>query len=79
MEKKHGPWIIKETVLKYKNPWIEVRENQVTRPEGNAGIFEMITDISQTLPHQSSRVEEFPSMFQFSIHCAREQEFQQLQ
>lgn len=42
MEKKHGPWIIKETVLKYKNPWIEVREDQVMRPDGKPGIFGVV-------------------------------------
>ncbi len=42
MEKKHGPWIIKETGLKYKNPWIEVREDQVTRPDGKPGIFGVV-------------------------------------
>lgn len=39
MERKHGPWIIKETVSKYKNPWIEVNEDQVIRPDGKPGIF----------------------------------------
>lgn len=42
MKKKHGPWIIKETILKYKNPWIEVREDQVTRPDGKSGIFGVV-------------------------------------
>ncbi len=42
MERKHGPWIIKETILKYKNPWIEVKEDQVIRPDGKPGIFGVI-------------------------------------
>ena len=39
MVRKHGPWIIKETILKYKNPWIEVNEDQVIRPDGKPGTF----------------------------------------
>lgn len=42
MEKRNGPWIIKETFLKYKNPWIEVNEDQVIRPDGKAGIFGVV-------------------------------------
>lgn len=37
--RKHGPWTIKETTPKYKNPWIEVNEDQVIRPDGKPGIF----------------------------------------
>jgi len=36
---KKGPWKIKKTILKYKNPWIEVNEDQVIRPDGKPGIF----------------------------------------
>ena len=43
MEKQNGPWIIKEKLLKYKNPWIEVNEDQVIRPDGKPGIFGIIT------------------------------------
>ena len=42
MGKKNGPWIIKSTISKYKNPWIEVREDQVVRPDGKPGIFGVI-------------------------------------
>ena len=37
-----GPWVIKETKRKYQNPWIEVREDQVIRPDGNAGTFAIV-------------------------------------
>jgi ADP-ribose pyrophosphatase len=36
---KKGPWKIKKTILKYKNPWIEVNEDRVIRPDGKPGIF----------------------------------------
>ncbi len=37
--KKHGPWKIKSSKVKYKNQWIEVREDQVIRPDGKDGIY----------------------------------------
>ena len=40
--KEHGPWKIKESVIKYKNPWIEVREDKVIRPDGKSGIFGVV-------------------------------------
>lgn len=42
MERKHGPWIIKNSIQKYKNPWIEVNEDQVIRPDGKEGIFGIV-------------------------------------
>lgn len=47
--KTNGPWKIKSTEEKYKNPWIRVREDQVIRPDGKDGIFgviEMLAGIS---------------------------------
>jgi len=40
---KKGPWKIRKTVLKYKNPWIEVNEDQIVRPDGKPGIFGVVT------------------------------------
>jgi hypothetical protein len=40
--KKNGPFIIKKSVLKYKNPWIEVTEDKVIRPGGKNGIFGIV-------------------------------------
>ena len=42
MERKNGPWTIKKTIQKYKNPWIEVKEDQVIRPDGKPGIFGIV-------------------------------------
>lgn len=39
MSKKHGPWRVTKSVRKYKNPWIEVVEDKVVRPDGQPGIF----------------------------------------
>ena len=40
---KNGPWTIKNSEIKYKNPWLEVREDQVIQPDGTDGIFGVIT------------------------------------
>ncbi len=45
----NGPWKIKNSEEKYKNPWITVREDQVIRPDGKDGIFgvvEMVAGVS---------------------------------
>lgn len=34
----NGPWKIKKSEEKYKNPWISVREDIVIRPDGKKGI-----------------------------------------
>ena len=47
--KTNGPWKIKGSLEKYKNPWVRVREDQVIRPDGKDGIFgvvEMIAGVS---------------------------------
>ncbi len=46
---KNGPWTIKASEEKYKNPWIRVQEDKVIRPDGKDGIFgivEMVSGIS---------------------------------
>lgn len=37
-----GPWIQSSTEIKYQNPWIRVREDQVIRPDGQAGIYGVV-------------------------------------
>jgi len=39
---KNGEFIIKKSVQKYKNPWIEVVEEKVIRPNGKPGIFGIV-------------------------------------
>lgn len=34
-----GGWITHSSTLKYENAWISVREDAVTRPDGEAGIY----------------------------------------
>ena len=38
-----GPWTVKGSEIKYKNPWIEVREDAVIRPDGKNGICGVVT------------------------------------
>jgi ADP-ribose pyrophosphatase len=42
MNKKYGPWLIKKSISKYKNPWIEVIEDQVVNPSGQDTIFGVV-------------------------------------
>lgn len=39
MEQKHGPWTIQETSHKYDNQYINVREDHVVQPDGQAGMY----------------------------------------
>jgi 8-oxo-dGDP phosphatase len=37
-----GPWRRRSTRVGYENAWIRVREDQVLRPDGNAGIYGVV-------------------------------------
>lgn len=39
---RENPWKIRQTELKYDNPWIRVVEHQVTNPSGNPGIYGVV-------------------------------------
>ena len=39
----HNPWQTHHSELKYQNPWIRVREDQVTNPKGGAGIYGVVS------------------------------------
>src|SRR3989344_1866593 len=39
---QRGPWKIKTTSSVYKNPWLEVLEHQVIRPDGKDGIYSVV-------------------------------------
>lgn len=38
-QQRRGPWIVRHSEVTYDNPWIRVTEHQVTRPDGNPGIY----------------------------------------
>src|SRR5919112_5218927 len=39
MPRQHGPWTFRESHQVYRNPFIEVVEDQVTRPDCQPGIY----------------------------------------
>jgi 8-oxo-dGTP pyrophosphatase MutT (NUDIX family) len=43
MPRKHGPWEIKETRRQYRDEFIEVNVDQVTRPDGQPGTHATVT------------------------------------
>ena len=42
MSAEANPWTTLGSRLVYKNPWIEVREDQVLRPDGQPGIYGVV-------------------------------------
>ena len=40
---QHNPWRTLSTDLKYENPWISVREDQVLNPKGGPGIYGVVS------------------------------------
>lgn len=42
MEKKNGPWTIKDTQRIYQNEFIEVCEDKVVQPDGNPGEYAIV-------------------------------------
>ena len=43
VDETHNPWRTLSTVLKYENPWISVREDQVRNPGGGRGIYGVVS------------------------------------
>ena len=40
--KQHGPWKIKASEVKYQDPWISVRADQVIQPDGKDSTFAVV-------------------------------------
>jgi ADP-ribose pyrophosphatase len=43
MSEPRGPWVIHESTVVYADPWIQVRLDRVTRPDGRAGTHTLTT------------------------------------
>jgi 8-oxo-dGTP pyrophosphatase MutT (NUDIX family) len=43
VNENHNPWQTLSTEVKYHNPWISVREDQVVNPGGGRGIYGVVT------------------------------------
>jgi len=39
MERKHGPWVIKNTATKYKDKFLMLQVDKVTKPDGEPGSY----------------------------------------
>ncbi|GAA4346692.1 hypothetical protein GCM10023185_01210 [Hymenobacter saemangeumensis] len=42
-DEEYNPWQTLSSELKYQNPWISVREDQVINPSGGQGIYGVVT------------------------------------
>ena len=42
-DETYNPWRVLTSTVKYQNPWISVREDQVLNPSGGAGIYGVVT------------------------------------
>lgn len=65
----NGPWKVKNSIEKYKNPWMRVREDQVIRPDGKDGIFgvvEMVDGVS-VLPFDDEGFVYLTKQFRYSL------------
>ena len=43
VDETHNPWRTLSSEIKYHNPWISVREDQVQNPSGGRGIYGVVT------------------------------------
>ncbi|MBF9142136.1 NUDIX domain-containing protein [Hymenobacter properus] len=43
VDETHNPWQTLSTEVKYHNPWISVREDQVLNPSGGRGIYGVVS------------------------------------
>lgn len=43
VDETHNPWQMLSTEVKYHNPWISVREDQVLNPGGGRGIYGVVS------------------------------------
>ncbi|WP_022822520.1 NUDIX domain-containing protein [Hymenobacter norwichensis] len=43
IDENHNPWQVLSSEVKYHNPWISVREDQVVNPGGGRGIYGVVT------------------------------------
>ncbi len=39
----HNPWLTHSTQMVYENPWIRVRQDQITNPKGGTGIYGVVS------------------------------------
>lgn len=42
MSARPGRWRTRSSIVRYENPWIRVREDEVTRPDGGPGVYGVV-------------------------------------
>jgi ADP-ribose pyrophosphatase len=69
MDKKHGPWTIHDQKQIYKSQWIELTEDQVTRPDGKPGVFSFVTmpDGASMLPMDTEGNVYLVKQFRYAV------------
>jgi 8-oxo-dGTP pyrophosphatase MutT (NUDIX family) len=67
--KDHGPWKIKSSEVKYKSPWMEVREDAVITPDGKDGAYGSVifSDGASALPIDDEGYVYLAEMFRYAI------------
>lgn len=43
LDESHNPWQTHSSEVLYENPWIRVREDEITNPAGNPGIYGVVS------------------------------------
>jgi 8-oxo-dGTP pyrophosphatase MutT (NUDIX family) len=43
LDPTHNPWQTLSSEVKYQNPWIRVREDQIINPKGGAGLYGVVS------------------------------------
>jgi 8-oxo-dGTP pyrophosphatase MutT (NUDIX family) len=69
MPRKNGPWVIKGRVLKHRDRFIEVSEDQVVRPNGEEGSYATVRVIRGvcTLPLDGDGVVYLTRQFRYAV------------
>lgn len=42
LPRSHGPWVINESNVVYEDPWLSIRRDEVTRPDGDPGSYGVV-------------------------------------
>ncbi|HEY9602740.1 MAG TPA: NUDIX hydrolase [Allocoleopsis sp.] len=69
MAQKHGPWIIKERTHKYQDSFINVRQDQVVRPDGQPSTYSTVVMKPGVaiLPIDSDRTVYLVKQFRYAL------------
>jgi 8-oxo-dGTP pyrophosphatase MutT (NUDIX family) len=43
LDETHNPWQTLSSEIKYQNPWIQVRQDEIINPSGNPGVYGVVS------------------------------------